>query len=95
MTTATQIPTITQTVFKTPLVRLQRIMPESHGTVLLKAEPFNPMGSVKDRIAEAMISDAESRGLLNENTHIIEPTSGNTGIALALRAADHIARRQA
>ncbi|MHC4976992.1 MAG: cysteine synthase A [Planctomycetota bacterium] len=87
MSTATAAPTITETVGSTPLVRLQRIVPDSHATVLLKAEPFNPMGSVKDRIAEAMIADAEAKGLLNKDTHIVEPTSGNTGIALAFVCA--------
>ncbi|MFG0257423.1 MAG: cysteine synthase A [Phycisphaerales bacterium JB043] len=87
MSTTLNAPTITETVFNTPLVRLQRVVPESHATVLLKSEPFNPMGSVKDRIAEAMIADAESKGLLNPDSHIVEPTSGNTGIALAFVCA--------
>lgn len=78
---------ITETVFNTPMVRLRRIIPDGHATVLLKLEFFNPMASVKDRIAEAMISDAEQRGIINPQTHIIEPTSGNTGIALAFVCA--------
>jgi cysteine synthase A len=78
---------ITQTVFNTPMVRLRRIIPRDHAAVLLKLEFFNPMASVKDRIAEAMISDAERRGIINGQTHIIEPTSGNTGIALAFVCA--------
>jgi cysteine synthase A len=78
---------ITQTVFNTPMVRLRRIIPEEHATVLLKLEFFNPMASVKDRIAEAMIADAERRGIIRADSHIIEPTSGNTGIALAFVCA--------
>lgn len=76
-----------QTVFNTPLIRLRRVVPEGHATVLVKAESFNPMSSVKDRIAEAMISDGEAKGLVGPETHIIEPTSGNTGIALAFICA--------
>src|SRR4029450_1352836 len=56
--------------------------------VYMKCEYFNPMRSVKDRIAEAMISAAEKRGTINKDTHIVEPTSGNTGIALAFVCAD-------
>jgi len=78
---------IEETCFSTPLVRLRRIVPEAHGTVLLKCEFFNPMASVKDRIAEAMISAAEQAGAVAEGAHIIEPTSGNTGIALAFVCA--------
>ncbi|MBL9176339.1 MAG: cysteine synthase A [Verrucomicrobiales bacterium] len=82
---------IVETVGHTPLVRLNRI-PASAGvdpstSILLKCEFFNPLGSVKDRIGMAMIEDAEKRGVLNSQTVIIEPTSGNTGIALAFVAA--------
>ncbi len=82
---------IVETVGRTPLVRLNRI-PASAGIdpstqILLKCEFFNPLGSVKDRIGMAMIEDAEKRGILNQDTVIIEPTSGNTGIALAFVAA--------
>lgn len=82
---------IVETVGRTPLVRLNRI-PASAGVdpstqVLLKCEFFNPLGSVKDRIGMAMIEDAEKRGILKQDTVIIEPTSGNTGIALAFVAA--------
>ena len=78
---------ILETVGDTPLVRLNRI-PEGLGaTILLKCEFFNPLGSVKDRIGKAMIEDAERRGILDPDTTIIEPTSGNTGIALAFVAA--------
>ncbi len=78
---------ITDTVFNTPMVRLRRIVPGDHARVLVKCEFFGPMASVKDRIAEAMIADAEKRDLINPETHIIEPTSGNTGIALAFVCA--------
>jgi cysteine synthase A len=78
---------IVETVGGTPLVRLNRVTAGVEGTVLLKCEFFNPLGSVKDRIGMAMIEDAERRGLLKKETVIIEPTSGNTGIALAFVAA--------
>ncbi|HBT46632.1 MAG TPA: cysteine synthase A, partial [Peptococcaceae bacterium] len=71
---------------RTPLVRLNRIN-RTAAEVLVKLELFNPGGSVKDRIALAMIEDAEARGLLDKETVIIEPTSGNTGIGLAMVAA--------
>ncbi len=82
---------IVETVGRTPLVRLNRI-PASAGVdpstaILVKCEFFNPLGSVKDRIGMAMIEDAEARGVINPQTVIIEPTSGNTGIALAFVAA--------
>ncbi len=82
---------IVETVGNTPLVRLNRI-PASAGidpstSILLKCEFFNPLGSVKDRIGMAMIDDAEKRGLVTADTVIIEPTSGNTGIALAFVCA--------
>lgn len=82
---------VVETVGHTPLVRLNRI-PASFGvdpstTIALKCEFFNPLGSVKDRIGAAMIEDAEKRGVLKADTTIIEPTSGNTGIALAFVAA--------
>ena len=78
---------IVGTTFNTPLVKLRRLVPSDHATVLLKCEFFNPMASVKDRIAEAMIAAAERDGIINPETHIIEPTSGNTGIALAFVSA--------
>lgn len=73
----------------TPLVEVTNIEkdPEIKATVLVKLEYFNPAGSVKDRIAKAMIEDAEQKGLLKEGSVIIEPTSGNTGIGLAAIAA--------
>jgi len=78
---------ITQTTYNTPLVKLGRIIPTDHATVLLKLEFFNPLSSVKDRVGRAMIEAAGDAGILNPNTEIIEPTSGNTGIALAFVAA--------
>src|SRR6059058_5013241 len=78
---------IVETVGRTPLVRLNRVTDGAPATILLKCEFFNPLGSVKDRIGMAMIQDAEKRGILNKETVIIEPTSGNTGIALAFVAA--------
>jgi cysteine synthase len=78
---------IVQTTFDTPLVKLRKIVPPGHGTVLLKLEFFNPFSSVKDRIGRAMIEAAEKSGILTHKTKIIEPTSGNTGIALAFVAA--------
>jgi cysteine synthase A len=78
---------IVETVGRTPLVRLNRITAGLDATVAVKCEFFNPLGSVKDRIGRAMIEDAEQRGLLKEGTVIVEPTSGNTGIALAFVAA--------
>ena len=74
---------IVQTTFNTPLVRLNRIVDPAAATVFAKCEFFNPLGSVKDRIGVAMIDAAERDGTLKPDTHIVEPTSGNTGIALA------------
>jgi cysteine synthase A len=78
---------IVETVGHTPLVRLNKVTDGASATILLKCEFFNPLGSVKDRIGMAMIEDAERRGILKKDTVIIEPTSGNTGIALAFVAA--------
>ena len=79
--------TIVETTFDTPLVKLNRVVPPDAATVLLKLEFFNPFSSVKDRIGRAMIETAEKAGILQPHTHIVEPTSGNTGIALAFVAA--------
>jgi len=79
--------TILETVGRTPLVRLNRITAGLPATIALKCEFFNPLGSVKDRIGVAMIEDAEQKGILKPDTTIVEPTSGNTGIALAFVAA--------
>jgi len=78
---------IVETVGHTPLVKLNKVTAGVDATILLKCEFFNPLSSVKDRIGAAMIEDAEKRGVLNKDTVIIEPTSGNTGIALAFVAA--------
>ena len=78
---------IVETVGHTPLVKLNKVTAGLPATILLKCEFFNPLGSVKDRIGMAMIEDAEKRGVLKKETVIIEPTSGNTGIALAFVAA--------
>lgn len=74
---------ITKTIGRTPLVRIKRITGGLSAEVAAKLEMFNPMGSVKDRIGVAMIEAAEREGLINRDTVIVEPTSGNTGIALA------------
>lgn len=71
----------------TPLVRLNRISPAGSATILAKVESQNPGGSVKDRIARSMIEDAEHRGVLRPGSTLVEPTSGNTGIGLAMVAA--------
>ncbi len=78
---------ITKTVGKTPLVMLNRITKDMPGNVAVKLESRNPLYSVKDRIGVAMIEAAEEKGLIKPNTKLIEPTSGNTGIALAFTAA--------
>src|SRR5512135_247828 len=78
---------IVETVGNTPLVQLNKVTAGAPATILLKCEFFNPLGSVKDRIGMSMIEDAERRGILKKETVIIEPTSGNTGIALAFVAA--------
>ncbi len=78
---------ITKTIGQTPLVEMQRIGKNLPGKVLLKLEFFNPLGSVKDRIGNAMIEEAERTGKLKPGMQIIEPTSGNTGIALAFVCA--------
>jgi cysteine synthase len=78
---------IVETIGRTPLVKLNKVTAGLDATIALKCEFFNPLGSVKDRIGLAMIEDAERRGIINKDTIIIEPTSGNTGIALAFVAA--------
>lgn len=78
---------ITETIGRTPLVRLNNLLAAPGGEIVAKIESFNPLSSVKDRIGVAMIDDAEKKGLLKKGGTIIEPTSGNTGIALAFVAA--------
>ena len=78
---------IIETTYNTPLVKLNRAIRPEHATVYAKCEFFNPAASVKDRIGRAMIEAAERDGIVNRKTQIIEPTSGNTGIALAFVCA--------
>ena len=77
---------ILETIGKTPLVRINKLN-KTAANVLAKVEFFNPGGSVKDRVGLAMIEDAERKGLLKKGAVIIEPTSGNTGVGLAIAAA--------
>ncbi len=76
---------ILKTIGNTPIVRLSKIFPNHN--VWIKVEKFNPGGSIKDRIALAMIEKAEKDGVINKDTTIIEPTSGNTGVGLAMVCA--------
>ncbi len=78
---------IVETVGRTPLVRLNRVTRGLEATIAIKCEFFNPLGSVKDRIGMSMIDAAEKEGVIKPNTVIVEPTSGNTGIALAFVCA--------
>jgi cysteine synthase A len=90
MTTSTKSKTaghLLELIGNTPMVRLRRVVEPRMATVLAKLELFNPGGSVKDRICLAMVEDAEARGLLKPGGTIVEPTSGNTGIGLAMIGA--------
>ena len=79
--------TAIDTMGDTPLIKLNRVIPDGGATVYVKCEFFNPLNSVKDRIGVAMIRSGEESGDLNPDTHVVEPTSGNTGIALAFVCA--------
>lgn len=84
---AKSMSSILQAVGNTPLVKLEKIVPNKHVTILVKCEFANPSGSVKDRIVDYIISDAEQKGLLKPGGTIVENTSGNTGAAIAMLAA--------
>ena len=79
---------VSKTIGNTPLVRLNTLSKEMNATILVKLEFKNPLGSVKDRIALSMIEAAEKKGLIQKDTVIVEPTSGNTGIGLAFVCAE-------
>ncbi len=85
--TARTVDTVLDLIGDTPMVRLRRLPPAGSAAVWAKLERFNPGGSIKDRIAKAMIEAAEQSGLLRPGGVIVEPTSGNTGIGLAMVAA--------
>jgi cysteine synthase A len=87
MRKAKPLDSILEAIGDTPVVRLGRIVPDDVAAVYAKIESFNPMGSVKDRVAKGMVDDAERRGFIREGTTIIEPTSGNMGIGLAMVCA--------
>lgn len=76
-----------EAIGETPMIRINRLVPENHAIVLAKCEFFQPLNSVKDRIGASMIAAGERDGKINPETHIVEPTSGNTGIALAFVCA--------
>ncbi|MFH1519424.1 MAG: cysteine synthase A [Candidatus Omnitrophota bacterium] len=78
---------ITKTIGNTPLVKINHLTRGIDATILAKLESFNPLSSLKDRIGKAMVEAAEEKGLINKDTVIVEPTSGNTGIALAFVCA--------
>ena len=78
---------VTELIGETPIIQLQRIVPENAASIYVKVESSNPGGSVKDRIALSMIEAAEEKGSLKPGDTIIEPTSGNTGIGLAMIGA--------
>ena len=82
-----EYPTVLDLVGQTPLARLQRIVPDDAATVVAKLEYMNPGGSVKDRIGIKLIEEAERAGKLKPGGTIVEPTSGNTGVGLAIAAA--------
>ena len=75
---------ITGTIGCTPLVRLNKVVPFENAQIFAKLEWYNPFGAVKDRLAANMVRDAEERGVLGSGNKLVEPTSGNTGLALAM-----------
>ena len=81
------ISNINELIGKTPVIKLSKITDNTNANIYAKIESFNPGGSIKDRIALGMIEDAENNGLINADTTIIEPSSGNTGISLAMICA--------
>ena len=81
---------LVQAIGNTPLVELRRLSPKPGVRIWAKMESFNPTGSVKDRVARSMIEDAEEKGLIRPGQTILEPTSGNTGISLAMICAPYI-----
>lgn len=87
MSRGTTFENITRAIGDTPMVQINRLVPSDQATVFAKCEFFQPLNSVKDRIGMAMIEAGERDGRINQGTHIIEPTSGNTGIALAFVCA--------
>mgnify|MGYP000963477300 FL=1 len=88
MSNSTQIAnSVLDLIGMTPMVKLNQLSPEGGATIAAKLESFNPGGSVKDRIAFSMIQDAEERGILKPGSTVVEPTSGNTGIGLAMVCA--------
>ena len=78
---------VAEAIGETPMIRINRLVPSDHATVFAKCEFWNPLNSVKDRIGAAMIAAGEREGKVKKNTMIVEPTSGNTGIALAFVCA--------
>ncbi len=78
---------IIETIGNTPMIKLNKLSNDLPGNIFVKVESFNPLSSIKDRVGAALIEDGEKRGLINKKTTIIEPTSGNTGIALAFVCA--------
>ena len=83
---------ILELIGRTPILPLNRVVPDGSGTVLIKLENHNPSGSVKDRVALALVEDAEGRGQVTPGGHLVYATSGNSGVALAMVAAGRFGR---